>query len=207
MEQIRVLIADDHPVVREGLAAMLNRRVDMLVVGEAADGAEAVALFRKTRPDVTLMDLRMPVMGGVAAMEAIHAEFPEARFIILTTFDGDEDVFRGLRAGARAYLLKDTPRAELLAAIRAVHGGQKHIPPAVAARLAEHLTMPALTERERDVLVLIAAGKSNREIGLTLHITEGTVKAHVNNLLGKLGVSDRTQAVTTALRRGLIRLE
>lgn len=204
---IRLLIADDHPVVREGLAAMLNRRQDMAVVGEASNGREAVELYRREKPDVTLMDLRMPELGGVEAITAIRAEFPDARFIVLTTYDGDEDITRALKAGAQAYLLKDTPREELLDAIRAVHAGHKRIAPEMAGKLAERLTAPELTGRELDVLKLIVAGKSNKEIGQALSITEGTVKVHVNNLLGKLGVSDRTQAVTEALRRGIVHLD
>lgn len=206
-DPIRLLIADDHPVVREGLAAMLNRRADITVVGEAGTGREALALYRREEPDVTLMDLRMPEMGGVEAIAAIRVEFPGARFIVLTTYDGDEDIARALKAGAQAYLLKDTPRDELLDAIRAVHAGGKRIAPEMAAKLADRLTAPELTEREMDVLKLIVAGQSNKEIGATLTITEGTVKVHVNNLLGKLGVSDRTQAVTEALRRGLVHLD
>lgn len=203
---IRILIADDHPIVREGLAAMINRRSDMTVVGEAGTGREAVELFRREKPDVTLMDLQMPELGGVQAITAIRAEFPSARFVVLTTFDGDEDIYRALQAGAQAYLLKDTPREELLDAIRAVQAGQKRIPSEVAAKLADHLTASELTEREREVLKLIVAGKSNKEIGAALGIAEGTVKIHVNNLLAKLGVSDRTQAVTEALKRGLVHL-
>lgn len=204
---IRLLIADDHPVVREGLAAMLNRRADLTVVGEASSGREAIELYRREKPDVTLMDLRMPEMGGVEAITTLRAEFPHARFIVLTTYDGDEDIARALKAGAQAYLLKDTPRDELLDAIRAVHAGHKRIAPEMAAKLADRLTMPELTEREMEVLKLIVAGRSNKEIGAALTITEGTVKVHVNNLLGKLGVSDRTQAVTEALRRGLVHLD
>ncbi len=204
---IRLLIADDHPVVREGLAAMLNRRADMTVVGEASSGREAIDLFRREKPDVTLMDLRMPEIGGVEAITTLRAEFPNARFIVLTTYDGDEDIARALKAGAQAYLLKDTPRDELLDAIRAVHAGHKRIAPEMAAKLADRLTTPELTKRELEVLKLIVAGKSNKEIGAALTITEGTVKAHVNNLLGKLGVSDRTQAVTEASRRGLVHLD
>jgi DNA-binding NarL/FixJ family response regulator len=206
-DPIRLLIADDHPVVREGLAAMLNRRADMTVVGEASNGREAIDLYRREKPHITLMDLRMPELGGVEAIAAIHAEFPNARFIVLTTYDGDEDIARALKAGAQAYLLKDTPRDELLEAIRAVHAGGKRIAPEMAAKLADRLTTPELTEREMDVLKLIVAGKSNKEIGMALSITEGTVKVHVNNLLGKLGVSDRTQAVTEALRRGIVHLD
>jgi len=204
---IRVLIVDDHPVVREGLAAMINRRPDMEVVAEAVNGREAVELCRRHRPDVTLMDLRMPVMGGVEATQAIRREFSDARIIVLTTYDGDQDIYRALQAGARAYLLKDAPREELLEAIRAVHAGQRHLPPLVAGRLADHLAGNDLTAREQEVLELIAAGKSNREIGADLSITESTVKVHVNNILGKLGVHDRTQAVTTALQRGIVHLK
>jgi two-component system, NarL family, response regulator len=205
---IRVLIADDHPVVREGVAAMIERRPDMTVVGEAATGREAVAAYRAAQPDVVLMDLRMPDMTGVEAIGAIRGEFPGARIIVLTTYDGDEDIYRGLQAGARAYLLKDAPRDDLLDAIRAVHAGQSRIPPAVAARLAERvLAGPELTARELEVLQGIVAGRSNKEIGAALGISEGTVKAHVNNILGKLGVNDRTQAVTTALQRGIVHLD
>ncbi|HET7077103.1 MAG TPA: response regulator transcription factor [Chloroflexia bacterium] len=205
---IRVLIADDHPVVREGVAAMIERRPDMTVVGEAATGREAVAAYRAARPDVVLMDLRMPDMTGVEAIGAIRGEFPGARIIVLTTYDGDEDIYRGLQAGARAYLLKDAPRDDLLDAIRAVHAGQSRIPPAVAARLAERvLAGPELTARELEVLRGIVAGRSNKEIGASLGISEGTVKAHVNSILGKLGVADRTQAVTTALQRGIVHLD
>jgi two-component system NarL family response regulator len=205
---IRILIADDHPVVREGVAAMIERRPDMTVVAEAATGRDAVAAYRAAQPDVVLMDLRMPEMTGVEAIGAIRGEFPGARIIVLTTYDGDEDIYRGLQAGARAYLLKDAPRDELLDAIRAVHAGQSRIPPAVAARLAERvLAGPQLTARELEVLRGIVAGRSNKEIGAALSIGEGTVKAHVNNILGKLGVNDRTQAVTTALQRGIVHLD
>ncbi|MEM7798561.1 MAG: response regulator transcription factor [Chloroflexota bacterium] len=203
---IRILIVDDHPVVREGMAALIERRPDLTVVGEARDGEEALSLFRQSRPDVTLIDLRMPKMNGVEVIRSLRQAFPEARFIVLTTFDGDEDIYRALEAGARAYLLKDTPRDELLSTIRAVHAGQKHIPPELAARLTERMFTPELTARELDVLHEIVAGKSNREIGQALSISEGTVKVHVNSLLGKLGVSDRTQAVTVALKRGLVHL-
>jgi len=203
---IRVLIADDHAVVREGLAAMIARRTDMQVVAEATDGAQAVELARAQQPDVILMDLRMPQLNGVEAITQIRAERPEARVIMLTTYDGDEDIYRALRAGAMAYLLKDTPRDDLLDTIRAVHAGQKRIPPEVAAKLAERVTAPELTERELEVLTLIVAGRSNKEIGVALTISEGTVKVHVASILGKLGVSDRTQAATTALQRGIVHL-
>jgi two-component system NarL family response regulator len=203
---IRILIADDHPVVREGLAAIIERQPALSVVAEASNGQEAVALYRQHRPDVTLVDLRMPELDGVAVITTIRREFPEARIIILTTYDGDEDIYRGVFAGARAYLLKDAPREDLLEAIRAVYAGQKRIPVEVATKLAERLTSSELTGRELEVLRLIVAGRSNKEIGQRLSITEGTVKAHVNNILSKLGVHDRTHAATEALRRGLVHL-
>ena len=204
--QIRILIVDDHPVVREGMAALIDRRPDLTVVGEAKDGEEALTLFRQLGPDITLIDLRMPKLNGVDVIRTLRGESPAARFIVLTTFDGDEDIYRALEAGARAYLLKDTPRDELLSTIRTVHAGQKHIPAELAARLTERMFTPELTAREQEVLQEIVAGKSNREIGQTLSISEGTVKVHVNSLLGKLGVGDRTQAVTVALKRGLVHL-
>ncbi len=204
---INVLLVDDHAVVREGLAAMIGRRPEMRVAGEAATGAQAVALALRERPDVILMDLRMPQMGGVEAITQLRAQWPTARVIVLTTYDGDEDIYRALRAGAMGYLLKDTPREELLDAIRAVHAGSRRLPPEVAEKLAGRLTSEPLTERELAVLRQIVAGQSNKEIGAALGITEGTVKVHVNSLLGKLGVADRTQAVTEALRRGIVHLE
>jgi two-component system, NarL family, response regulator len=204
---IRILIADDHPVVREGLAAMIERRTDMTVVAEANHGQEAVALFRQHQPDVVLMDLRMPEMDGVEAILTIREQTPEARVIVLTTYDTDEDIYRALRAGAKAYLLKDTPREELLDTIRAVSAGRTRVPSDVAAKLAERVSSEALTTREVEVLRLIVAGNSNREIATLLYISEGTVKTHVNHILMKLGVNDRTQAATTALKRGLVALE
>ena len=207
MTHLRVIIVDDHPIVRAGLEAVISDQPDMLVVGQAATGTEAVDLALRERPDVALMDLRLPEMNGVEAIAAIRAHWPDARVIVLTTFDGDEDIYRALQTGAQSYLLKDTPRADLLEAIRAVARGQKRIPPEVAARLVERIGAPALTEREIDVLRLMAHGRSNKEIGAELHISEGTVKFHVNNILGKLGVADRTQAVTSALQRGIIHLD
>ncbi len=204
---IRIMVVDDHPVVREGLAAMIDRQPDMTVVAEAGNGLQAIERFDQTSPDVTLMDLRMPVMDGVQAVAAIRKQHAAARVIVLTTYDGDEDIYRALQAGAQGYLLKDMFRDELLDAIRAVHRGQRRIPSAVAGRLAERMGGPDLTARELDVLKLIVKGKSNREIGADLAISEGTVKGHVNNILSKLAVNDRTQAVTTALQRGIIHLD
>jgi two-component system NarL family response regulator len=204
---IRILLADDHFVVRMGLSTLINIQDDMSVVAEASNGKQAVEMFRAIRPDVTLMDLRMPEMTGVEAIIAIHAQEPDARIIVLTTYDGDEDIYRAFQAGARAYLLKDMHHDDLLSALRAVHQGQRFIPPAIANRLAERIPRSELTTRELEVLKLIVKGMSNREIAATLFITEGTVKIHVNNLLGKLGVSDRTKAATTALQRGIVHLE
>jgi DNA-binding NarL/FixJ family response regulator len=203
---IRILLADDHPVVRQGLALILDNEVDMAVVGQAADGWQALALFRQQQPDVVLLDLRMPVMGGVEATAALLAEFPSARIVLLTTYDGEEDIYQGLRAGAKAYLLKDAPCEEILEAIRAVFAGQKYIPLHVGAKLAERMEGQPLGEREVEVLRLMAEGKSNQEIGEALHITEHTVKFHINHILGKLGVTNRTQAVLAALKRGIARL-
>lgn len=204
--RIRVLLADDHPVVREGLRALISRRSDMTVIAEASDGAEAVRLFNGHRPDVALIDLRMPGMDGVDAIKAIRQQFPAARIIVLTTFDGDEDIYRALRAGAKAYLLKDAAREELLDSVRRVCKGETYLPSGVAAKLAERVAAPQLTARELDVLRLISAGKSNKEVGSVLLVTEGTVKAHVNNILRKLSVRGRTEAVAFAIKRGIIRL-
>lgn len=204
---IRCLIVDDHPIVREGMAATIELDDDMTVVAQGKNGREAVELYRQHRPDITLMDLNMPEMGGVAAIDAIRSEFPQARIIILTTYDGDEDIYRGLKAGAKAYLLKEGSLNDLMDTIRAVHRGLTRIPPEVAAKLAARMTIPELTAREKEVLELIVKGNSNQEIGNALFITEATVKAHVNSILSKLDVSDRTQAVTVALKRGLVHLE
>ena len=204
---IRILLAEDHALVREGFAAIIKDEVDMDVVAQAANGQQAVALYQQHQPQITLMDLRMPLLDGVEAITQIRAEFPTACVIVLTTYDGDEDIYRGLQAGARGYLLKDVTAEELLDAIRVVHQGRKYIPPQVALKMAERVNNSALTERETEVLRLMAIGKSNNEIGATLSITERTVKFHVNNILNKLEVSDRTQAVILALRRGLVRLD
>jgi two-component system NarL family response regulator len=206
-EPIRVLVVEDHHVVRQGLVALLKVVDGLEVVGEAADGVEAIVQFRKHHPDVTLMDLRLPRMGGVDVIQRLRTETPQARFIVLTTYDGDEDIYRALKAGARAYLLKGMTTDELVAAIRAVHAGKSHIPPAIAERLAERMGTEDLTLRELEVLEQIVAGKSNKEIGTELNISEATVKTHINSLLSKLGVTDRTQAATAAIRRGIVPYE
>ena len=203
---IRLMIADDHHIVRQGLTALLNTVADFSVVVEASNGEEAVRCFDQHRPDVTLMDLRMPVLGGVEAVTAIRARHPAARIIVLTTFDGDEDIYRALQAGAKGYLLKGMFGDELIDAIRVVNSGRSRIPAPVAERLAERMGGPGLTARELEVLQLVVAGCSNKEIGSKLHISEATVKTHINNLLSKLRVSDRTQAATTALQRGIVHL-
>lgn len=206
-DTIRVLVVEDHNVVRQGLVALINVTEGLEVVGEAADGTEAIAQFRKHQPDITLIDLRLPKLGGVDAITAIRKETPHARFIVLTTYDGDEDIYRALKAGAKAYLLKGMTSEELMTAIRAVHAGKSHIPQAIAERLAERMGVEELTPREYDVLEQIVQGRSNKEIGSELDISEATVKTHINNLLAKLGVTDRTQAATAAIRRGLVPIE
>jgi DNA-binding NarL/FixJ family response regulator len=203
---IRVLSVDDHPLLREGVAALVSNQSDMELVGEAANGREAIELFRKHHPDITLMDLQMPVMSGIDAMGAIRGEFPDARIIVLTTYAGDVQVLRALKAGARAYLLKGLLRKELLETIRAVHAGQKRMPAEVAADIAGHATDDTLTVREIDVLRLIAGGNANKEIAAQLSIAEETVKGHVKNILAKLSANDRTHAVTIGLKRGIIDL-
>jgi two-component system, NarL family, response regulator len=204
---IRVLLAEDHEVVRDGLAAIIDYQADMTVVGHACNGEEAVERFAELQPDITLMDLRMPGMGGAPAIEAIRKKFGDARIIVLTTYDGDENIYRALKAGARGYLLKDSGKDDLLSAIRAVHEGRSYVPPEIATRLVTRTQAGApLTTREIEVLQLIAEGKSNKEIGAALFISEGTVKTHVNSIHEKLSVSDRTEAVIVALRRGIIDL-
>ena len=206
-DAIRIMVVDDHNVVRQGLVALLNTVPSVAVVAEAADGRRAVELFAEHEPDVTLMDLRMPVLNGVEAITEIRGRFPAARIIVLTTFDGDEDIYRALQAGARGYLLKGMDSDVLMEAIRTVHAGKSRIPAAVAQRLADRMGTSALTARELDVLKQIVAGNSNKEIGSVLNISEATVKTHINSLLSKLGVTDRTQAATTALQRGLVHLD
>jgi DNA-binding NarL/FixJ family response regulator len=206
-ETIRILIVDDHAIVRQGFAALLQTVPGFAVVAEAGDGEEAVELFRRHRPDVTLMDLRLPKLNGVDAIARIRGEWPGARVIVLTTYDGDEDIYRAMQAGAKGYLLKGMDLKELTEAVRTVHAGKSRIPSQVAEKLAERMSGATLTARELEVLQLIVAGKSNREIGNALFISEATVKTHVNSLLSKLGVEDRTQAATTALQRGIVHLD
>lgn len=206
-ERIRVLVVEDHNVVRQGLVALLKVVEGLDVVGEAADGAEALAQFRKQRPDVTLIDLRLPQMSGVEVIQRAREESPQARFIVLTTYDGDEDIYRALKAGAKAYLLKGMTSEDLIATIRTVHEGKSHIPPAIAEKLAGRMGAEELTPREFDVLEQIVSGKSNKEIASELDVSEATVKTHINSLLGKLGVTDRTQAATAAIQRGIVPLE
>jgi len=206
-DPIRILIVDDHHIVRQGLVALLRTVSGFDVVAEAADGEQAVELYRKYRPDVTLMDLRLPKMNGVDAITRIREGEPGARIIVLTTFDGDEDIYRAMQAGAKGYLLKGMDLAELTEAVRTVHAGKSRIPSRVAEKLAERMSGATLTVRELEVLRLIVAGKSNKDIGNALFISEATVKTHVNSLLSKLGVEDRTQAATTALQRGIVHLD
>jgi len=201
---IRILSVDDHPVFREGLRAVIESEQDMLLVAQASNAAEAVAEFRRHRPDVTLMDLRLPGANGTDALIAIRGEFPRARIIILTTSDSDGEIQRALRAGASGYVLKSMPKNELLAVIRSVHAGRRHIPPEVAVRLAEHLGEADLTAREMDVLRLIRDGYRNKQIAERLSIAEGTVNFHIKNLVDKLGANDRAHAVAISLQRGLL---
>jgi DNA-binding NarL/FixJ family response regulator len=205
-QPIRVLAVDDHPVLREGISALLAAQPDMKLVAEASNGREAIEQYRIHRPDVTLMDLQMPEMNGVDAMIAICGEFPRARIIVLTTYTGDVQILRALKAGARGYLLKNLLRKELLETIRLVHAGQKRIPPDVATSLAEHAIDETLSAREIEVLRLISGGNANKVIAAQLSITEETVKGHIKNILAKLGANDRTHAVTMGLKRGIIDL-
>jgi DNA-binding NarL/FixJ family response regulator len=204
--RIRILCVDDHPLLREGIAAIINSQPDMVMVAEAATGREAVQKFRELQPDVTFMDLRLPDMSGIDSLIAIRTEFPEARIIMLTTFEGDVEIQRSLEAGARGYLLKSMPPDELVEVVRHVHAGRKKIPPELAAQLAEHLGDESLTERELEVLGHIAGGNRNRDIAERLFISEETVKVHIKHIMEKLGANDRTQAVAIAVRRGIIRL-
>jgi DNA-binding NarL/FixJ family response regulator len=203
---IRVLLADDHPVVGQGLALLLQREPGITIVGHAYNGREAIALYQQHQPDVTLMDLRMPEISGVEAIATIRAKFPQARIIVLTTYDSDEDIYRSIQAGAKGYLLKGAKLEDLLTAIRTVYQNQPYIPPQVGAKLVQRMTMPELSDRELEVLQLMAKGKTNPQISANLDIAESTVRFHINHILSKLGVSDRTQAVITAVNRGIVSL-
>ena len=203
-DRIRIMLVEDHQVVRQGLVALLSTLDDLEIVGSVGDGLEAIETFRKVEPDVTLIDLQLPKLGGADTIKRIRTEFPQARFIVLTTFEGDEDIYRALQAGARAYLLKGMPLDELVTTIHAVHSGKLHIPSEVAEKLAERLSGQELTPRELSVLERIVAGRANKEISADLSISEATVKTHINSMLGKLGVADRTHAATVAIQRGLV---
>jgi two-component system NarL family response regulator len=204
---IRILIADDHPMIRAGLNASIGPEADLIVVGAAVNGEQALELFREHQPDITLMDLRMPGMGGVAAIRAIRAEFPQAKIIVLSTYQGDEDIFRALEAGAITYLLKDTLAHDLLRVIRDVTQGRRPISPEIAQRLADRMLNPTLTAREHDVIALIARGMRNKEIAAELRISEETAQGHAKNILAKFNVHDRTEAVAVAIRRGIVHVD
>jgi DNA-binding NarL/FixJ family response regulator len=203
---IQIFCVDDHPLMREGIAAIIRNESDMRLVGEASSGSEAILGFREHKPDITLMDLRLPDIGGIDALIAIRTEFADARIIMLTTFEGDIEIQRALQAGAQGYMLKSMPRRQLIETIRKVHSGKKHIPHEVAAQLAEHLGDEALSNREIEVLKQIAGGNRNRDIGAKLFISEETVKGHVKHIMEKLGASDRTEAVAIGVRRGIIQI-
>ena len=205
-ERIRVMVVEDHAVVRQGLIALLSSAPDIEVVASAADGLEAVEAHSKYNPRITMIDLKLPRMGGVEAITAIRASHPTAQFIVLTTFDGDEDIYRAMQAGAKAYLLKGTDIDEVLSTIRAVHAGRNRIPPVIAEKLAERISGQQLTHRELNTLERIVAGRSNKQIASDLNISEATVKSHVNSILSKLGAEDRTQAAIIAVQRGFVRL-
>lgn len=205
LNPIRILLCDDHPMIRLALRSTVGMEPNMTIVGEATNGSEAILMFQKYRPDVVLMDINMPIMDGLEAMVTILDDYPEARFILLTNYDSEEDVFRGLEAGAMGYILKDSPQTTLISAIQAVYNGKRTISPELAQKLLQRKTYPRLSPREMDIIRLMKEGKSNQIISVHLNITESTVKSHVKNILFKLGANDRTQAVTKALQRGILR--
>lgn len=206
VKPIQVLIVDDHPIVREGLVAILEEEPDIEIVGQAEDGDAAIELFRRHQPDIVLLDLRMPRVGGVEVITTLRADYPDASIIMLTIYDTDEDIYRGLRAGAKAYLLKDTPCDEILEVIRTVCEGRRYIPTPIGEKLAARMGRPELSERECQVLELMVTGKNNREISSCLQITEHTVRFHASNILSKLGANDRVHAIVLALRQGIVKL-
>jgi DNA-binding NarL/FixJ family response regulator len=205
--EITVMLVDDHPAFRKGMAALIESEPNLRVVAETGDGCQALDVYRQSRPDVVLMDLRLPGMGGVEAIIAIRREFPDARVIVLTTFDMDEDIFRAIQSGAKSYLLKDTPVDELAVMIRAVHAGKEVLPNKVAERLAARRQRPDLSQRELEVLQLLTKGRSNKEMAASLFVTEDTIKAHLKSLFSKLKVKDRTEAAISAIRQGIVHLE